>query len=86
MRKDAAPTEHTILSTVMHSLKSFTANEINKALGRRGQVWERGYYEKGLRDEKALLKTARYCLENPVREGLVDDFRRYPYWHCIYEV
>lgn len=29
------------LSKIMHSLKSFTANEINKVLGRSGQLWGR---------------------------------------------
>jgi putative transposase len=74
------------LSKVMHSLKSFTANEINRILGRKGQLWERQYYEQAIRDEKALMKMVEYCLENPVRKGLVDDFRDYPSWHCIYEV
>jgi putative transposase len=74
------------LSKVMHSLKSFTANEINKTLGRKGQLWERQYYEQGIRDERTLLKMVRYCLENPVRKGLVDDFRNYPNWYCMHEV
>ncbi|MEK6776328.1 MAG: transposase [bacterium] len=78
--------EDDALSKVMHSLKSFTANEINKALNRKGSVWDRQYYEHGIRNEKALMQTVRYCLENPVRKGLVEDFRNYPFWHCMYEV
>ncbi len=73
-------------SRVMHSLKSFTANEINKVLDRRRQVWEKQYYEHAIRNDKELMKKVKYCLENPVRGGLVDDFREYPFWHCIYEV
>jgi REP element-mobilizing transposase RayT len=74
------------LSKVMHSLKSFTANQINEVLGRNGHLWEKQYYEHGIRDEKALMDMVKYCLENPVRRGLVSDFKGYPYWYCIYEV
>mgnify|MGYP005864947563 CR=1 FL=1 len=84
--KDGVPPKATTLSKLMHSLKSYTANKINKALGRRGQVWERQYYERGIRGDKALFETIRYCLENSVREGLVDDFRKYPYWYCMYDL
>jgi REP element-mobilizing transposase RayT len=74
------------LSRLMHSLKSYTANEINKILGRRGNVWERQYYESGIRCEQALKEKSEYCLKNPERRGLVEDFREYPYWYCRYEV
>jgi REP element-mobilizing transposase RayT len=76
----------TSLSNVMHSLKSFTANKINRAIGRNGQLWERQYYEHGIRNEKALMDIVKYCLENPLRKGLVDDFREYKYWYCVYDV
>ena len=74
------------LSKVMHSLKSYSANEINKILGRRGHVWERQYYESGIRSEQPLIEKVEYCLRNPERKGLVQDFREYPYWYCRYEV
>ena len=74
------------LSRVMHSLKSYSANEINKILGRRGHVWERQYYESGIRSEQPLIEKVEYCLRNPERKGLVQDFREYPYWSCRYEV
>jgi REP element-mobilizing transposase RayT len=76
----------TTLSRLMHSLKSYTSNEINKALGRRGQVWERQYYERGIRNEESLMEVVKYCLENPVRKGLVNDFRKYDYWYCMYRI
>jgi hypothetical protein len=27
-----------------------------------------------------------YCLENPLRKGLVGNFKEYPHWYCAYEV
>ncbi|HEX9626241.1 MAG TPA: transposase [Acidiferrobacterales bacterium] len=70
------------LHTVMHSFKSYSANKINHVLQRRGPVWQAAYYERALTDERGLLMAMRYCLDNPVRAGLVEDFRDYPYWYC----
>lgn len=81
-----AQLKDTTLSKLMHSLKSYTAKEINKALGRRGEVWERQYYERGIRDQHSLIEIVEYCLGNPVRKGLVDDFKKYPYWYCMYSI
>ena len=81
-----AQLKDTTLSKLMHSLKSYTANEINKALRRKGPVWERQYYVRGIMNEESLMEVVRYCLENPVRKGLVDDFRKYPYMYCMFEL
>ncbi|HZX14859.1 MAG TPA: transposase [Thermodesulfobacteriota bacterium] len=81
-----AQLKDTTLSKLMHSLKSYTANEINKALERKGPVWERQYYERGIRNEELLMEVVIYCLENPVRKGLVDDFRKYNHWYCMFEL
>jgi REP element-mobilizing transposase RayT len=81
-----AQLKDTTLSKLMHLLKSYTAKEINKDLSRRGPVWERQYYERGIRDQDSLIEIVKYCLENPVRKGLVGDFKKYPYWYCVYSV
>jgi REP-associated tyrosine transposase len=74
------------LAEVMHSLKSFTANRINTLLGRSGQVWQHAYHEHAIRSEQAMVAAVKYCLHNPVRAGLADNFRAYPHWYCAYEV
>ena len=58
------------LHQVMHSLKSYTANEINRMLGRSGDVWARGYHEHTLRDEADMRQRLWYAFENPVRAGI----------------
>ncbi|MCI0481113.1 MAG: transposase, partial [Candidatus Dadabacteria bacterium] len=50
------------LVKLMHSLKSYTANEINRVLGQNGHVWESQYYERGIKDESSLNSLIRYCL------------------------
>jgi len=66
------------LSSVMHSLKSFTAKQVNSSLGRSGSVWQRQYQEAALRDDVAVRRAIRYCILNPVRAGLAAEPGRYP--------
>lgn len=35
---------------VIHSIKSFTAHEINKALNRSGAIWQQESYDRMIRD------------------------------------
>ena len=67
------------LANVMHSLKSFTAKEINALRSEAGSVWQEGYYDCGVRGEYQLNEITRYCYENPVRKGLVKKARDYPF-------
>ena len=75
-----------LLAKTMHSLKSFSAHAISQKCGHSGPVWQAGYHDKGIRDEDGLRAQVNYCLENPVRAGMVDDFHLYPYWWCRWEV
>lgn len=71
----------TSLPAVMHSFKSYVAHAI-----RRRKIWQEGYHDRGIRDEEALHAQVEYCLHNPVRVGLVEDFHQYSYWWCRWEV
>lgn len=60
------------VTEIVRSLKSFSARRINECRGLSGRpVWQRGYYDRIIRDQKALDRTRRYILHNPVRAGLV---------------
>ena len=74
------------LPRLMQSFKSFTAKEINVRLGRSGSLWQAAYYEHGIRHDESLKAIIRYCYENPVRRGLVERARDYPYWRCKFEM
>ena len=47
--------------------------------GNRGRLWQHGFYDRILRQEEDIKQIARYILDNPVRKGLVKDFREYPF-------
>ncbi len=61
--------------------KSFTANLLKKN-GLEGPIWQRGFYDHALRKEEDIRAVAEYIVNNPVRAGLVESWRDYPFsWH-----
>lgn len=74
------------LSSLMHSLKSFTAKQIKTHLNSEGQIWQSQYHDHAIRKDEVLMDVIMYCLNNPVRAELVKDFHDYPYWYCRHEV
>ncbi|GAB1365913.1 transposase [Candidatus Cloacimonadaceae bacterium] len=48
------------LEDIMRSLKSFTAKEINKALGRSGHFWQKEYFDHIVRSEEHYRKFVNY--------------------------
>ena len=56
---------------IMHAIKSESAHRINKALGRKGRVWQDDSFDHVLRNDESLAEKIAYVLENPVRAGLV---------------
>jgi len=54
------PMEGHLISDIMHSLKRYTAREINKQTGKSGAFWQREYFDHIVRSEEQLYKYARY--------------------------
>jgi REP element-mobilizing transposase RayT len=52
-------------ASVVHTWKSFTANQINKVLGRTGPLWQRDYFDYLVRDEVELARVCHYVAMNP---------------------
>lgn len=49
---------------------------------RGDELWQINYYEHVLRSDEATESVAQYILDNPVRKGLAEDFRDYPFSRC----
>ena len=60
------------LPKILHSWKSYSAHEINKALAREGNVWEEEAFDHLVRNERALSKFVDYTENNPVAAGLCE--------------
>ena len=70
--------DHT-MSDIMHSLRSYTANEINRRLGRSGTLWMPEYYDRYIRDQRHYEITTNYILNNPVKAGLAQRPEEWPW-------
>jgi REP element-mobilizing transposase RayT len=58
------------LSAILHSWKSYTANEINKKMRRTGQFWLHESYDHIVRSEEALQRIREYIKNNPRKAGI----------------
>jgi len=59
------------LDKVIGSWKTYSARSINRVLNRSGQVWQREYFDRYIRDDAHLTATIDYIECNPVKAGLV---------------
>ena len=53
------------IQRVMHSLKSYTALQINRLLHRTGSVWQRECYDRIIRNTDHYVNAINYIIENP---------------------
>jgi REP element-mobilizing transposase RayT len=67
------------LANIVHSWKSYAANEVNRLLGRTGQLWLREYFDRFMRDDDHLSGTIQYVEQNPVKAGLVEHAKDWPH-------
>jgi alanyl-tRNA synthetase len=58
------------LAELMHSIKSFTAKEVNKAEGTKGTLWAQERFDRYVRGDRDLAEKFIYIIANPEREGL----------------
>jgi putative transposase len=65
------PDARSPLSKIMHSLKSYTANQANKFLRRSGAFWQAESYDHWVRDDNEMERILNYIRANPVKAGLV---------------
>ena len=69
----------TPLAAILHSWKSYTANEANKILRRNGEFWQREYYDHFIRDDRDLDRCVAYTVQNPVKSGLCKRWEDWPW-------
>ena len=72
------------ISAIMHSLKSYTANEANRLLSRDGAFWQHESYDHAVRDDAEWRRIINYVLNNPVTAGLVSNHEDWKWSYCKY--
>lgn len=55
---------------ILHSIKSFSAQMANRALGRSGQFWQHESFDRYIRDRRHFVAVIRYIEMNPDKAGL----------------
>lgn len=66
------------LAQIFHSIKSYSAHQINKLLNQKGTIWQNENYDRIIRDDKDYLEKVNYILNNHVEIGQVqrpEDYR-----------
>lgn len=81
----SAKTE-TPLSSIMHSIKSYTSHQANLLLKRKGTFWSREYYDHLVRSPEQFGRVLIYVLENPVKAGLCKTWEEWPWTTCGKEI
>jgi REP element-mobilizing transposase RayT len=73
------------MAKVVQSWKRFTANRANALLGRKGSFWREDYWDTFMRDVEHEERTVRYIRNNPVKAGLVKDWKAWPWTYVAGE-
>jgi REP element-mobilizing transposase RayT len=67
------------LSRFMNRFKTMTALAANATIGRSGSLWAASYHDRAIRNEREYQSAIDYVIANPVRAGLSDGQRPYPW-------
>lgn len=67
------PKEGYSLSEIVHTAKSYTANEANKTLNRTGRFWFPEPFDRFIRNYEHFENTFTYIENNPVKAGLCEN-------------
>ena len=62
------------LATLNHSMKGFSAKQVNRIMGRLGELWMQEAFDRIMRDEREYAETWDYIHTNPWREGLGEQY------------
>ena len=74
-----AQRENHVFADIIKGFKSFTAREINRKLGRKGQLWQEDYWGRYIRNTRHFEAATRYIHENPVKAGLIANASDWPW-------
>jgi len=62
----------------VHSFKSYSTYAA-RTLGHRTEIWQRSYWDHVVKRDEDLRELVERIVQNPVRQGIVEDRNEYPY-------
>jgi putative transposase len=78
----AAPGQWHSLTTILHSVKGWTAHRLNQLRGRRGRLWQSERFDRVVVSQAELEEKSDYILSNATRAGLREDALAYDGFWC----
>jgi len=72
------------LGELMCRIKSRSSVNINRLTKTHERVWQKGYYDRALRQEDDVKAAARYIIQNPIRAQLATRIGDYPLWDACW--
>ncbi|MBI5353560.1 MAG: 2-succinyl-5-enolpyruvyl-6-hydroxy-3-cyclohexene-1-carboxylic-acid synthase [Chloroflexi bacterium] len=67
------------ITETLRLLKGGTARACNLVLEREGHFWQQESYDRYIRDEQEFTRIIKYVLNNPVKAGLVKEWKDWQY-------
>jgi putative transposase len=74
------------VADTLRLLKGRTARYCNLELKHTGSFWQHESYDHVVRDDQELERTLRYILTNPVKAGLVKEWKSWPFTYISPEL
>ena len=74
-----------IVTNSLQSLKKYTAGKANKVLTKTGEFWQHESYDHVVRNKRELENIYNYILQNPVKAGLVNNWRDWKWTYSKFE-
>ena len=71
--------EYWSLSSILHSIKSYSANQISQIMKHIGTVWQEERYDHIVRNEQEFDYYWKYIRQNPVKAALSKTPEEYPF-------
>jgi formate C-acetyltransferase len=75
---DGSPIFHS-LTTILHTIKSFTAHQVNRRSKTSGSLWEKESFDRYMRSDSDLEEKFNYICRNPWEAGVVGPDEPYPW-------
>lgn len=80
------PFENVEIREIAHSVKSYTAHEANRRLGRKGQFWQHEPFDRYIRNAIHFSNVVSYIENNPVKAGLCEVASQWQYSSAFEEI
>jgi uncharacterized protein (TIGR00299 family) protein len=74
------------LQDILHSVKSYSAHQINKLRNRQGPLWQDERYDRWMRDEDEFAEKWQYIADNPVKNGLAGKAEEYKWLYLLEQI